>query len=115
MKQEKYSNIITDFLKSHSLISVKALEEALKIPQSTIWKAVQGERLIPEKHIFPLICFLANYGLKIDGYDLSYDDSDGILFGRQSIETVDDEEIDNTFVYTNKEYRFLAVDYFDLL
>jgi predicted transcriptional regulator len=49
--QEKYSNIITEFLKSHSLISVKALEEALKIPQSTIWKAVQEQYLIKQQAI----------------------------------------------------------------
>jgi hypothetical protein len=112
--QEKYSNIITDFLKSHSLISVKALEEALKIPQSTIWKAVQGERLIPEKHIFPLICFLADYGLRIDGHTLEYDHSDGTIIGRKAIE-VETQEDGDGFIYLVKEYRFIVSDYFDLL
>jgi predicted transcriptional regulator len=112
--QEKYSNIITEFLKSRYLISVNALEHALNIPQSTIGKALQGERLIPEKHIFPIICFLAEYGLKIDGYDLSYDESNGTLFGRTWVETVSTEEEGDGFVYLIKEYRFTAGNYFDL-
>lgn len=116
--QEKYTKIILDFLNSHSLISVKGIEETLNIPQSTIGQATNG-RLIPEKHIYPLICFLADYGLKIDGYDLIYDAVDDTLTGRKWIENLETIEIEENgasqFEYIIKEDRILITDYFDLI
>lgn len=111
--QKKYSEIITAFLKSHPLISVKGLEEALNIPQSTIGQMKTG-RLIPEKHIFGLICHLANYGMEIDGYTLSYDPADGVLTGRKWAENIETIEENGAFTYIVKECRMLADSYFDL-
>lgn len=112
--QKKYSNIITDFLSTHPAISMNRVEEDLGVPQSTLFKA-KGDRLIPTKHIYPLLCYLAGYGLKIDGYDLSYDPADDTLTGRRWVDNVDTIEEDGGFVYVVKEYRLLAAGYFDLL
>ena len=113
--QKKYSDIIVEFLKSHPLISSKALEEALSIPQSTIGQALSGARLIPEKHIYYIICHLANYGLQIDGYTLTYDPSDNVLTGRKWVENMKTVKDGGGFAYVVKEYRMLAADYTDLL
>jgi hypothetical protein len=112
--QEKYSTIICDFLKSHPLISVNGLEETLNIPQSTVWKAVKNAREIPTKHIFTIICHLAGYGLQIDGFGLTYDQNDGILFARKAFE-VKTKKDGEGFFYIVKEHRFIAGSFFDLL
>lgn len=113
--QEKYSNIIVEFLKAHPLIPTQSLEQALGIPDTTISKAVHGDRLIPTKHIFPILCFLAEYGIEIDGYALSYDDQIDSLFGRKFIENVKTIEKDGVFTYIVKESRTIFTDFFDLL
>ena len=114
--QEKYSDMICDFLRSHNLISVNALEEKLNIPQSTIGKAMNENRLIPTKHIFPIICELSRYGFEIDGYSLSLDEATGVLFGRKFVENIETiEEPQGSFEYIIKEYRNIYSDFFDLL
>ncbi len=55
---------IIDFLKSHELISVHALEKKCGIPQSTIGQAFKG-RGIPEKYHESLIKELKSYGFKV--------------------------------------------------
>lgn len=107
--QQKYSDIITEFLKSHPLISLNALEKALEIPQSTLHKAINAARLIPSKHIFPLLCELALYGLEIDGFRLTVDESNNI-FARKDVETVDSADD----YYLSKQYRWFAGSYSDL-
>ena len=107
--QQKYTNVITEFLKSHPLISLNALEKTLDIPQSTLHKAVNSARLIPSKHIFPLLCELAGYGLEIDGFRLSVDESNNI-FARKDVETVDSTDD----YYLSKQYRWFAGSYLDL-
>lgn len=115
--QEKYSNVITEFLRTHPAISSNRIEEELNLPQSTIGQALNGGRLIPVKHIFPLLCYLARYGLELDGYQLNYDPADGLLTGRKWVENKEVIEVEggSSFEYIVKEYRFLASDYFDLL
>ena len=54
---------IIDFLKSHELISVHALEKKCGLPQSTIYKAKNG-RTLPEKYHESLIKELKRYGFK---------------------------------------------------
>lgn len=112
--QERYSTIITDFLKSHPLIGLRPLENILHIPTGTIRQAASGDRQIPEKHIYPIICHLADYGLKIDDHSLTYDPADGMLSGRRWLENVIDEEVNGSFRYIIKESRWFATNYFDL-
>lgn len=110
MKQEKYSLIICEFLNERDLISVNALEKKLALPQSTFGQALSGKRLIPEKHIWNIICELANYGLKIDGYSLEYDSDGGSLFFRKTV-SVKTRKKD----YLVTELRWIAGSYFDLM
>lgn len=113
--QEKYSNIIIDFLKSHPRISVLGLEKELKLPSGTLQHPKAGLRKIPEKHIYPIVCHLADYGLKIDGYTLTHDSSDDTLTGRKWLEDVKTIELHRTFIYVVKECRMFAGGYFDLM
>lgn len=119
MKQEKYTKIITDFLRSHPVISVLGVEKELNLPSSTIRSPMAGLREIPTKHIFPIIGFLANYGLQIEGYNLKYDPEDGTLSARKWVENMEVIEVESEtgshFEYIVKEYRWIASDYFDLL
>lgn len=116
--QEKYSNIITDFLREHVLISVKGLEENLSLPDGTIRQALVGGRLIPEKHIYRILCELAKYGLEIQGYRLTYDPVDNSLSAAKwvkNVKTIEKKSKDgNYFEYIVKEARWMANDYFDL-
>ncbi|HRQ17686.1 MAG TPA: hypothetical protein PL085_11460 [Agriterribacter sp.] len=100
---------------SISGISARAIETELKLPDSTIRKALTGAREIPAKHIFPIICLLAGYGLKIDGYTLTFDQADGPLTGRKWVENIKTKKEGTGFVYIVKEYRFFASSFFDLL
>lgn len=61
MKKSKSQSII-EFLQSHPLISVNALEKMCNIPQSTINKAFSGSREIPDVHINNLEAILKKYG-----------------------------------------------------
>lgn len=115
MLQEKYSNIITEFLRTHPLLSINAIEIELNLPQSTIAQSIKGPRFLPVKHIYSLICLLAQYGLKIDGYTISYDPSDDTISGRKFVENIKTIEEDGSFTYVIKEYRFIAADFHDLL
>lgn len=105
------SDEIISFLKSHPLISVAGLEKQLDIPDSTIRQATTGAREIPHKHLFPVVSLLAGYGLKYDGYDLSYDPNDGVLSGRRFVENMETIEVNDqdgtNFEYIVKEYRSL--------
>lgn len=107
-----YSDQIISFLESHPAISVNRVEKDLKIPRSTLVLNRAKERGIPKKHIFPLICYLADYGLKINGYTLTYDKAIDSIFGRKFVSVEDFNEEENS--YTVKEYRMLATSYFDL-
>lgn len=79
MKQKKYTRIVVDFLKSHPLISVNALEKLLDLPFTSVHQAVSGKRLIPKSHIFKILVELANYGLTLEeGKYLSY--NSGVLY-----------------------------------
>lgn len=113
--QEKYSNLICDYLRSRPAIAATTIEKKLGLPDSTIRQALAGAQLIPEKHIFPIVCYLSGYGLTIDGYTLSYDPADDTLSGRKWVENVGTEEDGDGFVYIVKEYRFFASSYSDLL
>lgn len=140
--QKLYTDHILSFLESHSLISVNLLEQELALPQSTIGKAKSGDRLIPEKHIFDMLCFLSDYGIKdIHGHTLVHDKPTNTLFGyKRTAETKTFEiqkykngktiEIDITdgqnhepepglisthFKYYNLEYRTLYSSFSDLI
>lgn len=112
--QEIYSNIITNFLRSHPAIAPTTLENELSLPNSTIRQALAGAQLIPKKHLFNIICHLADYGLKIDGYILSYNPADGILSGRKWVENIEIIEEGDGFAYIVKEYRIMANDISEL-
>lgn len=84
------------------------------MPQSTIGQALSGKRNIPEKYIFELLCELAQYGLKIDGYMLSYDAPIQVLFGRKFLENIETIEVNGHLEYVLKESRTIWTSYFDL-
>lgn len=108
--QEKYSKIITDFLESHPAISANKIEQDLALPQSTLYKAKNG-REIAIKHIYPLLCYLADYGLTIDGYTLTLDKDTDSLFARKWISNEGQDRQGN---YKVKEARWMACSYADL-
>lgn len=113
--QQKYSDLICDFLKSHELISVNALEEKLQIPASTIGQALNGNRLIPSKHIYCILCELAKYGIKIHDFNLTLDEETDVIFGRRFIENIETIENESNFEYVIKEDRIFFSDYTDLI
>ncbi len=112
--------MICDFLRSHHMIPAQTLELKLDIPITTIQKAVIGERNIPEKHIFPILCELVGYGMKIDGYTCEVDEF-GHLYCYLRVETIDTIEVKSQssgsshFEYISKEYRIHYTDYDDLM
>lgn len=113
-KQVDYTKHICEFLLNHILISVNGLEQLLQLPATTISQAMNGSRSIPEKHIFKIVCELANYGFEIDGYILRYDASDNSLSGRKWVKNIKTVKEGDGFAYIVKEYRWIAGDYSDL-
>lgn len=114
-QQKKYTDLITEFLVSHPAISIQILEKELGLPSTTIAQAKQG-RNIPAKHIYPIICHLVGYGLKIDGFTLSYDPSDKTISGRKWLRNVRSREAKHGyFIYTVEEEMVLFTAYDDLV
>lgn len=111
--QQKYSDAICEFLTSHHLIAVATLEQLLSLPASTIAQALNGSRSIPQKHIFPILCELARYGIEVEGYRLVYDEATDTIIAAFADEVETKEEGDG-FVYFVKEYRWIACSYTDL-
>lgn len=64
----KESYALIEYLKTHPLISLNALEEKLNIPQSTLSKAVKGHRPIPIGYWYKLSLELRDYGYHIENY-----------------------------------------------
>ncbi len=113
--QEKLNELLLAFFKSHPAIAPTTVEKELDLPSTTIRQALAGAQLIPVKHLYPIICYLAGYGLQIDGYSLSYDAADNTLSGRKWVENMETVEEDGGFAYIVKEHRFNANDVFDIL
>lgn len=117
---KEYSNLIADFLISHPLISAQGLEKTLGLPNSAIRHALfsrhsgKKQKFIPTKHIWPIVCHLADYGLEINGYQLKYDPADGLLSGRKTVKTEHIVEQGKGFIYIIQEYRIIAASYPDL-
>lgn len=79
MKQKIYTRIIVDFLRSHPLINVNALEKLLELPFTSVHQAVTGKRSIPKGHIFKILAELSKYGLTLEeGKYLSF--NSGVLY-----------------------------------
>lgn len=112
--QEELTNIIVAYITSHPLINVNALEKALALPQATIGKALNGSRNISQKHLFPIICYLSSYGLKLFDFTLSYNPNDHLLSGRKTIDTLELIEEKLVFTYIVKEDRFSVSNILDL-
>ncbi len=64
------SDALIEYLKTHPLISLNALEKKLNIPQSTLSKAVKGHksRSIPVGYWYALSLELRDYGYHIENY-----------------------------------------------
>lgn len=64
------SDALIEFLKTHPLISLNALEKKLNIPQSTLSKAVKGHksRSIPIGYWYKFSLELRDYGYHIENY-----------------------------------------------
>jgi hypothetical protein len=113
--QEKYTNIIREYFRSHPAVAPTIVEKELGLPNGTIRQALATGRLIPAKHIYSIVCYLADYGLQIDGYSLIHDEVDDTLSGRKWIRNVKtSEKKTGEFVYTIEEYRLFAANFFDL-
>ncbi len=113
-KQERITAQIVEFLKSRPLISIKGLEEKVGMPPTTIAKAVENTRFIPEKHLFSVIWELSYYGFQLDGSRIEADEETGTLFFLKFVENIETIEDDNSFAYIVKEYRYMATNYTDL-
>lgn len=118
LKEGDISEQIADFLKTHPLLSLNALEKELSIPQGSLSRAIVNETVIPPKHHWGLIKALASYGFKYDGFSLEVDEV-GNIFGYKRGSLVRTKEIKNkdgsiSISYVVEESRFLACDYFDL-
>lgn len=71
-KDKELSAIILEFLQD-PILSKSLIEKSVGIPQGTFNRA-QRTGVIPSQHIYPIICFLANYGFKLYGYSLWVDE-----------------------------------------
>jgi hypothetical protein len=91
-KHKELSDTIMEFLNQPIFAQrLKTIEELTGIPSTTLSKTNTG-RLIPKKHIFSLIGFLAPYGFKLYGYSLSMDEQ-GNLFGQKITDQVKSYEL----------------------
>jgi len=109
-----HSKRLCDFLKSHPFISLNALEKELKMPQGTLWKAMNDKRNIPVRYIFPMIYILADYGLTWNGYTLTQDPETYNVLAHMRDSLIDVREDDSSFEYIVKEFRYIISDYSDL-
>ena len=113
-KQKFYSDAICDYLKSHPFVSVYAVEIELKLPVSTIAQALNGSRLIPEKHIYNILFLLADYGIQIDEYKLSSEKKDKSISAHRWVKNEKTIKEGKGFAYIVREYRWIAYEYSDL-
>jgi hypothetical protein len=60
------SDHIITFLKSHPLISQRAIETQVGMPQATLRHSMAGRRNIPKKYIPDLCEILKEYGFTAD-------------------------------------------------
>lgn len=56
---------IKSFLKSHTLINIKGLEQESAVPEDTVKKFMYGQRGLPKKHIPAIEKVLSEYGYTI--------------------------------------------------
>lgn len=116
-KETQLSTQIIEFLKNHPLISLNKLEKKIKMrSQGTLSRCISTSKPIPSIYIFPLIYELGNYGIKIDGYDISPDSDTPHIFLKKEIglaECVEEEE--GYFIYIQKQNRSIACDLSDLI
>lgn len=60
--QKEQSKQICDFLKANPIIAIRPLENALKLPITTISNALSGKQPIAVKHLKKISLFLEKYG-----------------------------------------------------
>lgn len=104
------SKKIVSFLKERPLISVKGLEHALGLPDSTIRHAMTGNREIPCKYLHDIIVHLINYGFTLNGYNMKYDSSDGSILFEKIVRQISFMDTGNHFEYHCIVYRDIIFD-----
>ena len=119
-REVEISNQIAAFLKTHEAVSMNFIEKQLKIPQGHLSRCVKNDKTISPNHFWRLITFLANYGLKIDGFALVFEDNVLIMtkkvatFKGKTYEIVGQDGVTH-YQYACREYRDIADSIFDLL
>jgi hypothetical protein len=117
-REREISSQIIEFLKSHPLLSIRSLEEKLKIPSTTIAKALSG-REIPQKYLFAVIRELGGYGLKIDGHRIESFEDGHVIVLTKDIGPPKAKEIKTEsgayFEYRQKQARYIAGDILDII
>lgn len=101
-KEKKYSKIIFDFLEENPILSGRKIEREANVFQGTI-SGGKNNGYISKNQIYPLLCVLANYGLKIDGYILEFDKEKNTILGKKLVENV---EVTKEFV--TEKYHIMA-------
>jgi hypothetical protein len=113
---KEMSREVVEYIRSREALNISVIERDLKMPASTLSKAVGGTRDIPPTWLYELIRYLIPYGLKFKGYDWTLDDDNTpYIFGRKWLENIEKRDGDDEehSVYYVKEIRLLAGDLFD--
>lgn len=117
-REREISCQVIEFLKSHPLLSIRTLEEKLKIPSTTIAKALSG-REIPPKYLFAVIRELGGYGMKIDGHRIEPFEDGHFVVLTKDIGPPKTKEVKTKsgsyFEYRQKQSRYIAGDILDII
>ncbi|MDA3614746.1 hypothetical protein [Polluticaenibacter yanchengensis] len=106
-KQLFYSYAITTFIKNNNF-SATGIEGSLGLPKYSISKCLSTADMIGSKHIFKIVCHLANLGLEVDNCRLEFDGKNLIFKKIKSMVKTGENE------FTIVESHFKAKDYEDL-
>lgn len=111
--QKKYTLLVVEFLKTHTLIPIASLEQTCSMPHSTIHQAINEVRQIPLNHLFNVLRELVKYGLKIDGFSCELDEN-GFIIMRKTVQELGVKDKDNEVFYKTLEIRSIATSLDDL-
>lgn len=61
-----FTTYIRAFLDARPAISVRQIEQAARVPETLLHRALNGTRNLPKKHRAGIVRVLSEYGLNID-------------------------------------------------
>ena len=67
------------WLKDNQVFNGSVLCKEVGISSSTFSEWMNGDRKVMDKHIMPLVHFLAPYGLKIDDWTFAFDEAEKVF------------------------------------